>query len=407
MRIKRREFVKTVGALSVGSSIAAVPASADPLVSTTDDLNARPEPSSVMVAHCKKILEQNQLRAGETLVVATSMVFDHNYFLAMLVAAGEIGATGAHIVVFPKIRGSSYESGLMAWHWDIYASADLLITSSIGRSPGIPGPSTAYNSKVGNHSYRTDHEYINRPGAKTRWLSLGGDLARQRRYFPTEERKQRTLRAARLLDETRGELRVESDAGSNWRCSNEGRPGHAQYGIADTAGRWDNFGYGCVAVGPQEDSAEGELVLQAGDIVTSMYPRVLDDSIKLTFEAGYVTKVEGGKRARQFEELLASYNNAESYGIGHFGWGVHESTRLTGDADIGHYHHNTAGSLLYALGMNFGHGVGGRGAGYSGLGMTTRVAPNHTHFAMFNCDVYVGGQKVVDRGIVSRQAGGV
>ena len=296
---------------------------------------------------------------------------------------------------------------MTAWHWELYAGADLLITSNLGNAAGIPGASTAYNAKVGNHPYRTDHEYINREGSKTRWLQLGGSLARQRRYMPTEERKQRTLRGARLLDETRGEVRVTSDAGTDWRFSMVGRPGHAQYGIADTAGRWDNFGYGCVACAPIEDSAEGELVLQAGDIVTDLYPKVLDDSIKLTFRAGYVTKVEGGRRARQFEELLASYNSAESYGTSHFGWGTHEATRLTGVDDIGHYHHNTIGSLLYALGMNFGHGVGGRGAGYSGLGMSTRVAPNHTHFTMFNCDVYVGGQKVVDRGVVSRQAGGV
>ena len=404
--MKRRNFVKVVGAVGAGSTLMAIPASADPLVSTTDDLNARPEPSSILVGHCKKILEQNMLRAEETFVIATPMVFDHDYLLAMLVAAGEIGATGAHVAVFPKIAGNQYTVGLTDWHWQLYAGADLLISSRLGNSPGIPGATTAYGNKVGNHPYRTDFEYINRPGSKTRWLALGYDLDRQRRYFPTEERKQRTLRGARLLDESRGELRVVSDAGSDFRCSMAGRPGHAQYGIADTAGRWDNFGYGCVACGPVEDSAEGVLVLQPGDISVYTFPQILDETISLHFEGGYVTKVEGGRRAKDFEELLTHYGNAESFGLAHFGWGTHETTEYTGPGDIGHFHHNTEGSLLYALGMNFGHGLGGREAGYSGLGMSNRVAPNHTHFAMFDCDVYVAGNKQIERGRVSRAAGG-
>ena len=405
--MRRMRFVRTLAAAGAGATLAPRAAVAGEYVTTTDDLNVLPEPSSVLVAHCKKILEQNLLKTGETFVIATTSVYDQDYVLAMLVAAGEIGASGAHLAVFPKIDGNQYESGLTAWHWEAYAGADLLITSSLGNSPGVPASQTAYESKVGDHPYRTDLEYINRPGSKTRWLQLGYDLGRQRRYFPTAERRDRTRRGAILLDQTRGELRVTSDAGTDWRCSMQGRPGHAQYGIADVGGRWDNFGYGCVACMPQEDSAEGVLVLQPGDIITSIYPQVLEEPIRLNFSGGYVTEIEGRKRATQFQNLLASYGSPESFGLSHFGWGTHEATELTGPDDIGHYHHNKIGSLLYSLGMNFGHGLGGPETGYSGGGASTRIAPNHSHFAMFGCDVYVAGQQHIDRGRVSVEAGGI
>ena len=130
-------------------------------------------------------------------MVATPMVFDHDYLLALLTAAGEIGASGAHMAVFPRINSDGqYESALSAWHWNTYAEADLLITSNLGNDIGLPGASTAYGNKVGSHPYRTDFEAINRPGHKTRWLALGYDVARQQRYFPTAERRDRTLRGA-------------------------------------------------------------------------------------------------------------------------------------------------------------------------------------------------------------------
>jgi hypothetical protein len=375
-----------------------------------------PDPSALLLAHCRRILEQNLLTAGETFVLATPMVYDVDYMQAMLVAASEIGATGMQVAVISHPPHEDEDLGnlgappgyaLTAVHWDLYAQADLLITTRLGATPGLPAPQTAYGVKVGNHSYKTDHDYINHGGSKTRWLQLGYDLERQQRYFPTAERRERTLRGAILLDETRGELGVTSDAGSDWRCSMEGRPGHAQYGIADFPGRWDNFGYGCVACMPQEDSAEGVLVLQPGDMVTSLFPQILDEQIRLTFEGGYVTEIEGGKRARQFQALLESYDHPESFGLSHWGYGTHESTELTGSGDIGNYHHNRIGSLLYSLGMNFGHGTGGKETGYSGSGDSTRKAPNHTHFAMFNCNSTVAGRQIIDRGHLAGFAGGL
>ena len=183
--MKRRTFLESVGVAGVGSAAlgAASPLSAGWLTSSDEALSAGPEPSPYRVAHCKRILLQNLLRAGETLIISTPMIYDHGYFLAMLVAAGEIGATGLHMVVIshpfdptaPENRmGPPPGYALTALHWDLYDSADLLITSNIGSVSGLPNVATSYNVKVGTHPYRSDHEYINWPGGRVRGLNMGG-----------------------------------------------------------------------------------------------------------------------------------------------------------------------------------------------------------------------------------------
>ena len=125
--MRRRDFFRAAGAVGVGSTV--LGSAPSRLVATTDDLNKLPEPSSGLVEHCKRILEQNLLKSGETFVLASSFSYDQDYILAMLTAAGEIGAAGAHMAVFPKINAQEMESNLSPFHWEAYAMADLLIST--------------------------------------------------------------------------------------------------------------------------------------------------------------------------------------------------------------------------------------------------------------------------------------
>jgi 2,5-dihydroxypyridine 5,6-dioxygenase len=259
---------------------------------------------------------------------------------------------------------------------------------------------TSYESKIGNHPYRTDFELINREGSKTRWLKIGLSLDRQKKYFPTPERTDLTLKGAEILHTTR-EIRVTGSAGSDFRVRKEGRPGHAQYGIADVPGRYDNFGFGSVACSPLEFTAEGVVVLEPGDTFQS-YPNTVPsrdmavaESVRITFEGGYVTKVEGGQSAERFETLLKSYNNKESSGISHIGFGTQEKTEI---GHLGFYSSNGMGVISFSLGANYGHGLGGESLKYSGFGATTRLAPSHTNFTVFGQDFSCDGQKLVEKG---------
>src|SRR5437667_4100372 len=358
-----------------------------------------------LVKHARKILEQNLLKQGETVLLVTPHRYKTELVNAFIDAASEIGATGGHLAIIPRIEGDRLASGLTAWHWSTYATADLLITF-VGHGLGdeirreVPRPTSDYVEKVGNHPYRTDHESINREGGKTRWLDMMMPVYLQRQYIPTADRAARTLEGAKILDKAK-ELRITSKSGSDFVQKKVGRPGHAQYGIADYPGRWDNFGYGCVATMPEEYTAEGTIVMEPGAIIPSLGPQaILTERIKLTLDGGYVTNVEGDFLARRFSALLASYGDKETYGVSHVGWGTHEKAVL-GEAtpdEIDNYHHNLAGSVLFSLGVNYGHGLGGPGTRYSGGGPTQRKSKSHTHFTIFDADFYCDGEKVVENG---------
>jgi hypothetical protein len=405
--MKRRDFFRTSAIPVAASGLGSLGAFVGEASAGTD---------GEMLRHCRRILEQNLLKAGERLVVATSNHYDPDFIGGLLRAGSEIGAVGGHIAVLPRkgeqvwfSKDAGASRGLTPWHWDLYASADLLIvagpeTGARAETPteyasGMP-VMTSYESKLGDHPYRTDFERINRQGSKTRWLKLWGTFADQVRYFPTRERAELTLKATRLVHKGK-EIRVTSPSGSDFRVRKEGRPGHAQYGIADVPGRWDNFGYGCVVVGPEEYTAEGTVVLEPGDMIQS-YPKTMPardmavhEPMKITFAGGYVTRIEGGKEARKFQDLLASFNSKESFGISHVGFGTHEKTDVD---DPGFAHHNKIGSILFSLGANHGHGLGGETLNFSGMGPTTRKAPSHSHFAVYKQDFYCDGTKLVEGG---------
>lgn len=412
--MRRRAFFESLGRVGIGSmAVAAVPGAAGlPVVRslTTDRKNrSGPTPSPDVVSLCRQILEQNLLERGETFILATPFLYDPGYVAAMMTAAGDIGGLGMHVTPLapPPDPGDQRDygdprPGITDLHWQLYAQADLFITCAVGTPDGIPAPTTGYSAKVGNHPYRTDFEFISRPGSKTRWLTISEPVPFQRRWFPTEALRQRTRDGAKILEEAR-EIRVTSKAGSDWVCSAETRPGHAQYGIADHPGRWDNFTFGCAACGPLEDSAQGVVVLEPGDMIAwpprflDIYPPVIDETIKVTFRDGYIRDIEGGRIARMFERKMASYDDPEVYGTSHFGWGTHTRTGLgtATPVEVLHHHHNTIGSLMFGLGINYGHGLG---VDYSGLGETTRVAREHPHFTLFNATCFVDGQKVIEDG---------
>jgi 2,5-dihydroxypyridine 5,6-dioxygenase len=354
-----------------------------------------------LVKHCKKILEQNLLKSDENLLIATPYKYDVELTRAFLGAASEMGAGSAHMAVGPKLEGNVMTSGLTPFHWSTYAAADLLITiADYPARADLPMPFTDYVLRVGNHKFRTDHESLNRKGSKTRWIYLMMPVHLQMTYFPTKERAERTLEGAKIMHKTK-EISITSKAGSDFTVKKVGRPGHAQYGIADYPGRWDNFGYGCVACGPEEYTAEGTIVLEPGDIIPDLKPfSILTEQIKLTFRGGYVTKVQGDILAKRFSAFLASFGEKETYGTSHVGYGTHEKATL-GQAtaeDVANYHHNASGSTLFSLGVNYGHGLGGPGTKYSGLGDTQRKAKSHTHFALFKQSFFCDGEKVVEDG---------
>ena len=401
MSMNRRDFTKSITATSAAIGATALA----PSIFRPDTAKAAEvaEQADVQVVSlCRRILEVNRLKEGETVVIATPHLVDEGYIAALMAAVTEIGATGVRVAVIPRETADGrLTSGLTAWHWDLYATADLLITCSIGAPSGTPRPVTAYIAKVGNHPYRTDFEYISRADSKTRWINLGYSTRWQAAWFPTPQLQETVMAAARDFLHPAKELRLTRGTETDLRFGKVGRPGHSQIGFVDAAGRWDNFAYGCANCSPNEDQVDGVVVLEPGDYLPSMAPyKIINEKIKLTWKDGYVIKIEGDSLARQFEAHLAKYNNPQSYGLSHFGYGCHPRT-LLGNAtneELSGWHHNYIGTVAFAMGVNYGHGLGGPDNHYSGLGASQNKAPNHTHFTLRDGKITCDGRTACENG---------
>lgn len=409
----RRDFAKTValkaGAVSVlavvpGAGLIARPASAK-----------RVDPGLLNLS--RAILKQNLLQAGEKLVVATGYSYDQPYVTALLQAGAEMGAASLHVPVFPRFEGDGerMRAGITRTHAEIFADADLLIDFAYGREPGTPGAGVG-SGKLLDHQYRTDRQYMMSPESKTRWLSLGGGMSdtprMQRAFFPTEEIRARTLRGVLVFHEGR-QLHITSPHGTDVVMSIDGRVGHTQYGIADAPGRWDNFGTALVAAAPVETSTEGVIVYVPGDDIRDVEPRVLPpgETVTLTYgRAGQITRIDGGRLARAFEEYLSRTDHPDITRMAHVGYGTDPrirgaaQNRLLGndsiiDGLLHSHHHNAWGVVMIALGRNDQY-HGGPHNNYSGLGVNAaNAAPFHPHTALIqNPSLSVDGVKMVEDG---------
>ncbi len=94
--------------------------------------------------------------------------------------------------------------------------------------------------------------------------------------------------AARLTDAKTAVVR--SRAGTDITFSLEGRPGQVDDGLYRDKGRWGNLPSGEAYAVPLEETAVGQIVVEAG------WARDLQTPMVLRFQGGYVVAVEGGNQ---------------------------------------------------------------------------------------------------------------
>jgi 2,5-dihydroxypyridine 5,6-dioxygenase len=209
------------------------------------------------------------------------------------------------------------------------------------------------------------------------------------RMIPTAEDRQAVLQAAEILEVAR-EMRVVSDAGTDIRLPLGSYPLLKEYGFVDEPGRWDHWPSGFVATWPTDNSAQGTIVLDRGDIWTP-WKSYLQSPIELMVREGYVTKIEGGLDADFLKDYMGSFEDPDAYAISHVGWGLQKRARWSvlgmydREATIGMDARAFAGNFLFSLGPN--NEVGGR-----------NNSPCHIDIPMRNCTVTVDGLDVVRKG---------
>lgn len=229
----------------------------------------------------------------------------------------------------------------------------------------------------------------------TRWLDICLNEASQFRLYPSEELVADTIAGAAILAEA-NEIRLTSADGTDLTLRKDGRKGHRQTGFAEAPGIWDNFGFAMVACAPLEDSANGTMVLQAGDGLLQM-GRPIREKVVLKIEGGKIVAIEGGETAQAIQQWMEAWKDPESFGVSHIGWGLHPNAVWTGHprftpADG----ESLRGSILLAFGSSttdtpvFNSGIAGK-----------RHARSHLDMPMLNHSFHLDGKTIVDNGAIA------
>ncbi len=321
-----------------------------------------------LVPHFEQVLRLCRVAPSETVLIFTDTQFPHHaYAPAALAAARALGAT---VYVMVAQSDQDVEDRLINAAW---THADMILGMSF-----LPG----------GHSwmYADVHSAALAAGARVLMVQEPPDVLK--RMLPTDQIRHRGLAGAKMMQEA-SEVRFVSRAGTDLTLRKDGRKGAYQSGVADVPGRWDHWPTGMVYCAPLEDSAEGTLVVQPGDVLLGSR-RHARSEVRLTFEAGRITRFDGGPDAQETESYLRAAGDEGSFRIAHAGWGTDHRAdwRFVGmDSE----------SLYGGVTVGLGRNIFASPAPYCGLGGENR-AKIHFDICLREVSVYLDGSLVLDEG---------
>lgn len=324
--------------------------------------------SADWVTSFKDVLDLCKVRSSETVLIVTDAQFKHYMYPPAAFAAAH--SLGANVYIMLRQSDQDLEDKVSKAAW---SHADMVI--------GMFSLPAAYS-----WLYTDFHSSILASG--TRVLTIHESPDCLKRMPPTKEIMRRGLSGAKLLEQAR-EIHVVSKAGTDLTFRKNGRKGSYQWGVADSPGRWDHWPSGMVCCAPLEDSAEGILVIQPGDILLGSL-RYATTEVRLSFKTGCVMKINGGLDARHIEEYLTRKGDENSLRLAHAGWGTDHRAdwRYVGMDSESFY-----GNITIALGRN----IFDSPAPHCGLGGNNR-SKIHFDICLREASFYLDDQLVIAEG---------
>lgn len=198
------------------------------------------------------------------------------------------------------------------------------------------------------------------------------------------------------------EVRVVSDAGTDFTYSCGDYPVMSQWGYSDEPGHFDHWGVGHVHTFPNEGSANGTVIVKPGDIVILPFCRYVVDEVRLEVRDGFIRSIEGGLDAKLMtdwhEDNKASEDDMDPYAISHLGWGLNPQARwynmaLNGDDP----ERNHAAARVFPGNFLFSTGPNTQGGG-------TRNTKGHYDVPMRDCSVLLDNEVIIDKGRIVEAA---
>ena len=335
-----------------------------------------------MIEAWRKVLRLSRLEPGQTVTILTSAATHPQTLSTALTATQSMGAI-VNRLDLPPVNG---EKAL---------SRDAL--AYLGTTPLTGNPAAIAALKASDLVldlmtllFSPEQHEILQGGTKILLAVEPPEVLA--RMVPCEADRERVKAASQRLASAQ-EMHVVSPAGTDLRCPLGEFPAISEYGFVDEPGRWDHWPSGFALTWPNEGAAHGTIVLDKGDILLPQKTYVTEP-IRLTVEAGFATRIEGGLHAELLSEYMASFNDPEAYAISHIGWGLqpraHWSTLSLYDreATIGMDARAFEGNFLFSLGPN--NEAGGH-----------RTTACHIDIPVRRCTVRLDGVDVVTAGKVT------
>lgn len=276
-----------------------------------------PVNSARLNAMWREVLKLSNLRDDENVLILTSSNSNAQLLTAATEAASYLGATVCRLHVEPI--------------WDPRETgADPI--SVTGKSPIDNNPVAVSAMKEADLVIDLMHLLFTQAQRDviefgTRMLLAYEPPEILARLVPTLDDRRRVLAAREAYSKGRT-IHVTSDAGTDLYAKIGDNRITAEYGFADEPGRWDHWPSGFVARVPNERTAEGTVVISPGDIIIP-FKSYVQTPIRLTIQAGFITKIEGGLDADFMKRYLDEYEEPNAYAVSHLGWGLQPKARWT------------------------------------------------------------------------------
>ncbi len=209
------------------------------------------------------------------------------------------------------------------------------------------------------------------------------------RLAPRQEDKVAVCQALELFRQTR-RMHVRSKAGTDLIATFGELDYLAQYGFAEQKGRWDHCPSAFIGAWPNEGSANGTVVLNAGDVILP-FKYYLRTPIHLDIRDGYIQDIQGGFDARYLKDYMGSFKDPEAYAVSHLGWGLHSRAHWTALGMYDKRQTNGMDARSFPGCFMFSTGPNVEGGGQ-------RETECHLDIPMLDCTVTMGDVVVVDEG---------
>lgn len=307
-------------------------------------------------------LRRGNLRQGERVIIYTDTRKNRDIVDAFFLACKNLGADVSLVMTTPEYNAHAERSRMVIEQLKLAETViDLASTGWI---------------------YARGYSEILDSG--TRILCNMSDPDTILRMAPRDDVAERSRLGGQLIHEA-SEIRVTSDAGTDLTMRKDGRFGSYQTGaLPKEPGGWDNLPSAQCATAPLEDSANGTLVINQGDILLTI-KRFVQEPIHCTLKDGRITKIEGGLDAAILRDWLAKWQDPGSYVVAHIGFGCDPRALLESQQLM--EWESYYGNVMIAFGNNAGRFLGG-----------TNVAKSHIDIVLLNADFYLDGKKILERG---------